>query len=144
MTDYVLTGLIKRRAELAGELHRHHEAIGKLAKDLEHLDATLRIISPDFEPESIAAKFRPPDDWSHRGQMSRMILSILRTAKEPLTSREIASQMILERGLAMDDKLLRLMTKRVSTALRERRDRGQAASVQGPGPYSLWAISKVP
>jgi len=42
--------------------------------------------------------------------MSRMILSILRTAKEPMTTREIATRMILERGLAMDRKLLLLMS----------------------------------
>jgi hypothetical protein len=141
MTDYVLTGLVKRRAEIAGELEAAHAAIGKLVTDLEHLDATIRIIAPDYEPESIAPKqFRPPSDWSQLGQMSRMVLSILRTAKEPLTSREIASRLVLERGLALDDKLLRMMTKRVSTALRDRREAGQVRSSQGPGTYALWAL----
>jgi hypothetical protein len=143
MTDYVLTGLVKRRAEMAGELEQAHERIRRLVIDLEHLDATIRIIAPDFEPETVSAKrFRPPDDWSKRGQMSRMILSTLRTAKEPITSREIASQMILERGLAMDDKLLRLMTKRVSTALRDQREKGRVSSARGPGTYALWTIDR--
>jgi hypothetical protein len=141
MTDYMLTGLVKRRAEMAGELEAMHERIRKLVADMEHLDATIRIVAPDYEPETISPKmFRPPQDWSGRGQMSRMVLSIVRTAKEPITSREIAARMILERGLAMDDKLLRLMTKRVSTALRDQREKGRVTSEQGPGTYALWSI----
>ena len=143
MTDYVLTGLVKKRAELSGQLATMHDAIAQMVRDLEHLDATIRIIAPDYEPEGIAPKlFRPPDDWSKRGQMSRMVLSILRTADQPLTSRDIAARMVLERGLAMDAKLLRTMTKRVSTALRDQRDKGRVASEDGPGTYQLWGVSR--
>lgn len=143
MTDYVLTGLVKKRAELAGELAHMHDAIAEAVRNLEHLDAAIRIIAPDYEPEGIAPKlFRPPEDWSKRGQMGRMVLSILRNAKEPITTREIASRMILERGLAMDAKLLRVMTKRVGAALREQRERGRVQSDEGPGTYQLWNVSR--
>ncbi len=142
MTDYVLQGLTKRRAELAGELEGCHQRVAQLVRDLEHLDATIRLIAPDAEPEAIAPRFRPPADWSHRGQMSRMVLAILRSAKQPLTSREIASQMVLQRGLALDDKLLRTMTKRVSTALRDRREQGLVRSEQGPGLFALWQVMR--
>lgn len=142
MTDYMVTGLVKKRAELAGELNATHERLRELVNQLEHLDATLRIVAPDMEVEAIRPKaFRPPDDWSKRGQMSRLVLSILRQSKEPLTSREIAAQMLLERAMDADDqKMLRIMTKRVSTALRDQRDRGRVTSEDGPGTYQLWEV----
>ena len=88
MTDYVVTGLVKRRAELAGEIERTHEALRKMVLDLERLDGTIVQFAPDFEPESIKAKtFRPPEDWSKRGEMTRVILSVLRCAAEPLTAK---------------------------------------------------------
>lgn len=143
MTDYVLTGLVKRRAEMAGELEAAHQRIAQLVKDIEHLDATIRIMAPDFEPETVAPKlFRPPEDWSKRGQMSRLVLGILRTAKQPMTTREIAAQMILQRGLAMDDRMLRTMTKRVAGALRDQREKGRAVSDTGLGTYQLWEIAR--
>lgn len=141
MTDYVLTGLVAKRAEIAGTLANMHETVAGLVRDLEHLDATIKLIAPDYEPEGIAPKmFRPPDDWSKRGQMSRMVLSILRNAKEPITSREIASRMILERGLALDAKLLKLMSKRVGCALRDKREKGIARVAEGGGMYQLWEL----
>ena len=144
MTDYMVTGLVAKRAELAGEIERTHERLRQLVSDLEHIDGTLRIVAPDMEVEAIRPKaFRPPDDWSKRGQMSRLVLSILRTSKEPLTSREIAAQMLLERAMdTTDTRMLRTMTKRVSTALRDQRDKGRVQSEDGPGTYQLWSVAK--
>ena len=59
---------------------------------------------PDFQVETIKPKaFRPPKDWSNRGQMSRIILSILRRAIEPLTTRDIALQVSLNVAEMMSD-----------------------------------------
>lgn len=144
MTDYVITGLVKRRAELAGEIERTHDGLRKMIIDLEALDATILQFAPDFQLESIKPKaFRPPKDWANRGEMSRIVLSILRQAAEPLTSRDIALQMLTERALNREDqKLLRLMVKRVSVSLRTQREKGVAHSDQGPGMYQLWTISR--
>lgn len=143
MTDYMVLGLVKKRAELAGDVERTHERLRQLVNDLESIDRTLRIVAPDMELEAIRPKaFRPPDDWAKRGQMARLVLSILRTSKEPLTTREIAAQMLLERAMdAEDQRMLRLMTKRVGVALREQRDKGRACSTEGPGQYQLWQIA---
>lgn len=142
MTDYMITGLVKRRAEIAGELTAAHERVAKLAQDLAAIDAALAVVAPDMEVEAIRPKmFRPPDDWANRGQMSRLVLTILRQSHDALTTREIAAQMILERGLdAGDRKLLPLMIRRVGSALRHQRDRGLVVSSEGPGNYQLWVI----
>lgn len=91
MNAFVVSGLVKRRAELAGEIERTHEALRKMVADLETLDATIIQFEPNFQVEAIRPKaFRPPADWSNRGEMTRIVLSILRQAAEPLTSRDIA------------------------------------------------------
>ena len=46
-------------------------------QDLGHIDATLRIVASDMAVEAIRPKaFRPPADWSKRGEMTRMVLAI--------------------------------------------------------------------
>lgn len=142
MTDYVMVGLVRRRAELTGEIERTHDRLRQIVADLEALDATIRQFDPTFQVESIKPKaFRPPQDWSNRGEMSRFVLSILRQAAEPLTTRDIALEMLVSRALdKSDQRLLRLMTKRVGVALRMQRDRGLVDSDQGPGQYQLWRL----
>ncbi|MDP6573125.1 MAG: hypothetical protein QGI63_05855 [Rhodospirillales bacterium] len=144
MVDYVITGLVKRRAHVAGEIERTHETLRKLLANLESLDATILQFDPDYQVEAIRPKaFRPPKDWSNRGQMTRICLSILRQAAEPLTTRDIALQLLVERALdKSDQRLLRLMTKRVGVALRLQRDKDVVRSEQGPGQYQLWEIAR--
>jgi hypothetical protein len=65
---FVLSGLVKRRAQLAGDIENTHEALRKMVLDLESLDATIVQFDPDFQVETIKPKaFRPPKDWSNRG-----------------------------------------------------------------------------
>lgn len=144
MTDYVMVGLVKRRSELSGEIEHLQVRLRQLVIDLEHLDATIHQFDPNYETESIRAKaFRPPTDWAKRGEMTRICLNILRLAAEPMTSRDIAHQLLIERALDVnDDKLLRIMTKRVGVALRNQRDTNAVRSFEGPGQYMLWEIAR--
>ena len=94
-------------------------------------------------PMRLVASSRPPSDWANRGEMSRIILSILRQAAEPLTSRDIALELLVERALDKSDlRLLRLMTKRVGVALRGQKENGVVRCDQGPGQYMLWEIAR--
>jgi hypothetical protein len=144
MNAFVVSGLVKRRAQLAGDIEKAHESLRQMVQDLENIDATILQFEPDFRVETIRPKaFRPPKDWSNRGQMTRIVLSILRQATEPLTSRDIALELLVERALDKNDqRLLRIMTKRVGVALRGQRDSRVVRSEQGPGQYMVWAIAR--
>jgi hypothetical protein len=107
MTDYVLTGLVKRRAELAGEIEATHARLRKMIDDLEKLDSVILQFDPQHDVEGIKPKaFRPPEDWAHRGEMTRTVLSILRQSVEPMTTRDIALEMLVTRALNIQDQRL--------------------------------------
>ncbi len=141
---HVISALVKKRANLTGDIERTHEHLRQMIADLENLDATILMFDSSYQVEAIKPKaFRPPADWSKRGEMTRVILSILRQAAEPLTTRDIALELLVSRALDKNDqKLLRLMTKRVGVALRGQRDKGGVRSEQGPGQYVLWEMAR--
>lgn len=143
MTDYMVEGLVKKRAALAGEMKRTQEALSRMARDLETLDNAIKVVAPELDIPAIAPKMvRPPEDWSKRGEMSRQIFAILRTSQRPLTSREIAAAMIVQRGMASTPQLLNLMTRRVATNLRDRREQGLVVNPeQRGGQYLEWQIA---
>lgn len=142
MTDYMVTGLVKRRAEIAGEIKDIQAQLGQCVRDLETLDATLKIVAPELDIPAIAPKmFKPPEHWSKRGEMSRVILDILRVARTSLTSRDIAAQMIVQRGMVSTPKLVNLMSKRCATSLRGMRERGMVRNSGSPSAFWLeWEI----
>jgi hypothetical protein len=76
--EYVVNGLVRRRAELAGEIENTQKKLGDLVEDLQHLDSVILQFDPSYEIKSITPKaWRPPEHWSKRGEMSRVILGIL-------------------------------------------------------------------
>ena len=80
--------------------------------DLKHLAATIQQFDPNYQLEAIRPKaFRPSKDWANRGEMTRICLSVPRRSAEPMTTRDIAYQLLMERALDKSDQ--RFMTKRV-------------------------------
>ena len=60
----VLSGLIRKRAELAGELEAVHARIPVLVAALNSVDATIRLFSPDLPLDETAPK-RPRPRLPH-------------------------------------------------------------------------------
>jgi hypothetical protein len=140
----VICALAKKRAQLAGEIEAAQAKLHQMIFDLEHLDQTLSLFDPSYEIASIKPRgFRPPPDWSRRGEMTRLNMDILRNAPEPLTSRDVALQLMVERAMDTNDKrLLRLMGKRAGVALKTLRQKGGVRSEQMPGMYQVWTLGR--
>lgn len=125
MTDHVLAALVKRRADLAGELGKMQGQIQQLHADLASLDAVIRQIDPEYPVGNIRPRYRRQPAAAETGSVSRTVLNLLRRAQAPLSVKELADQVLAERGLNVADRgLARAMHKRVAMALRYQRTNG--------------------
>jgi hypothetical protein len=87
MADHVLSGLVKRRAELAGEADALKGRLAQIGADLGHLDAVIRQFDPDYDLGAIRPKRVRVGDAANRGEMSRAVLGVLRETSELMTTR---------------------------------------------------------
>ncbi len=143
MTDYVLAGLTKRRAELSGEAETLRSRLAQIAADVGHLDAVIRQFDPDFDLGSIQPKRVRPEDAAGRGDISRFILQVLREAAEPVATHDVVRRLMVGRGQdAGDRQLVRLTMKRVGMAFSRQKALGTVRAIQGPGPVTLWEIAR--
>ncbi|MEF8726739.1 MAG: hypothetical protein V5B34_00725 [Accumulibacter sp.] len=51
--SHVVAALITKRVELAGLIENQQKEMGRLADDLAHLDATLKLFSPEIDLRTI-------------------------------------------------------------------------------------------
>ena len=138
---HVVTALLRKRAEIAGQIEHTQTALRQLIIDLDNLDATLRLFVPDIDLDEIKPKPFPPRNSAVRGELSRIVLSALRQSRKPLTAQDIAQHVMAERGLnTSDTKLVRLIGKRVGACLRHQRAKGLVRSKPRPGQYQFWEI----
>ena len=57
-STWVLSGLVEKRAELAGEIRQAEDRLEQLRSDILHLDATIRLIDPSYHTDAIVPKVR--------------------------------------------------------------------------------------
>ena len=142
MTDYVLTGLTKRRAELSGEADTLRTRLAAIGTDLGHLDAVIRQFDPEHDIAGIRPKRPRGPNTARPGEMSRYVLGVLREAQGPLTTVEVAQRFMTDRGVdAADGRAVRLATKRVGMALSHQRAKETVLSRPGVGNMPLWSVA---
>ena len=139
--DFAISALSRKRAQLAGEIIARTAALDQLRADLAHLDAAIRIMCPDAEPELIRPRkpSRKGCDWFGRQELPRLVLERMRTAEQPLSCREIARAVMACKGLdAADCTALRRIEGMVKGALHRRQ--GRMVEPAGNGRDVRWRV----
>ena len=118
--SHVVSGLIAKRSEMAGLIEHHQKAIARLAADLTHVDATIKLFSPEVDLRTVRAKtHRVRNQYFKPGECQRLILEIYRDAAgKELSSRQVAEQMVLRKGFENTSDMVEQMQKNAVAVLR--------------------------
>lgn len=136
--DHTITGLLTKRADLFGEAERIRDRLAEIKNDIAAVDRTLDVLG--YKGDLDAAMPRQKREVIFgRGELSKAIYGELRHADGPLSSRDIAREIITMRGEdARDRRYLTELTKRVSKALRGMREDGNVKSAVDAKGNMLW------
>ena len=142
--SYVLPGLVKRRAVLAGELEAAQARARQLHADLAALDAGIRQYDPAYPVDAIATK-RPRSATGEvtGADMGRTVLDVLRRAGGPLTIAAVAERVVALRGLDAASGAVRAAVEgSAGRALRHQRDKGAVRNPAKVGRAVLWELAE--
>jgi hypothetical protein len=133
--------LLRLHAELGGKIKDNRQQAARLASDMGHVEAVIRMLEPGFDVTSIAARRRyKANPWFRRGEGFRAALGVLRAAEGPLTTREIAVRMLRGRGVtAPTIKMIRDLVGAVHASLRN--NEGNTVESHQGGHAVRWSIS---
>ena len=130
--ENTVSGLIRRRRELTGDILELLAKVDAITADLEALDRTIRLFDPDIDLDAIPAlQHRPQPHWAKHGEVSRAEMELLRDANEPLSTRAVAEAVQRRRGI--DDAVTAGQIKRIRRCLDRQSGRGtvRRAYVEG-------------
>ena len=138
----VLSGLIRKRQEVAGELEAAYGRISALTVALSNLDGAIHLFAPETALEEIAPK--QVRYAAQPGEISRKIREALREAGQPLTVRDITMHVMVARHMNPEDRgAFLMMQKRIMASLRNMQLGGAVQSRREPGSHLRWALSEV-
>lgn len=144
---HTLSGLVAKRAELAGHIARLRSELRQALIDLGHVDAAIRIFDPDFDVAGIRPKLPlPADAISFRGEFVRVILDKMREVGGPVTTKELAHHLMQTRGInTADAAQVAIYNRRTRSLLHHYSTRGMVRGVQGNEPgrrrFNWWELA---
>jgi hypothetical protein len=132
--------LERLHAELGGKILENRKQAARLAADMKHVEAVLKMLDPDYDVRPIAVRRRKLNPWFKRGTVFRHALDVLRTATEPLTAREITFSMLSAAGVANPDpKAARDLVGSVNSSLQN--NDGNSVQRVGDGIPAKWKLA---
>src|SRR5579883_2195076 len=141
--EHVLSGLIRKRAEIAGQIEHTQQALRKLVADLDAIDAAIRLFDQQADITAIRPRQYPPRHAAFRGEMMRHVMGCLRLADgKPVTTRDIAVQVMKARGLDPSDaEMLVTIRKRVGACVYKLKRDGAVKEIAGLGDLKEWVLT---
>lgn len=137
-----VSALRDKRGEIAGLIEALQDQLCAAMVDLDHVDATLRMFSPDIELDEIRPKPLPPRHRAFKGQVTRAILAMLRK-EGALDAKAITLRLMAERELNLKDAdLVKAFHKRIGAALRNLRERTLVVSEGDRSGPLVWRLAK--
>ncbi|MCB1478115.1 MAG: hypothetical protein KDJ62_04425 [Rhodobiaceae bacterium] len=117
--QHTISGLLTKRADLFNEAETIRDRLAEIRNDIDAIDRTLTVLDYDGDLDAQMPRQKRQVLFG-RGELTRQVLSILRTSRTPLTSRQIAQEIVSMSGMdARDRKTVSDLTKRVGKACRQ-------------------------
>ena len=139
--EHVLSGLIRKRAEITAEVEGLQMRLRQLIMDADNLDGAIRIFDPGMDLAEIRPKAVPRQHVAFEGEVRRAVLDALRETGLALTIKDLALRMMEARKLsATDARLVRVVEKKVGACLRKLRRQGTVQSARGRGDSLRWKL----
>ncbi len=139
----VVTALVSKRAEMAGLIEHYQKEMGRLAADLAHLDATLKLFSPEIDLRTLRAKeHRTRNRFFRPGECQRMVLDIFREAQgAALSSRQIGETLAARKGLEPTTAMIEQMQKNAIAVVHRLERTGTLISAGRGGQGATWRVA---
>ena len=119
----VISGLVKKRAVIDGEIHFHQQKATQLKQELATIDAAILIFEPEYNLKSIETKRKVSNNkFFNKGERSKVIMDVLRdSGTTNLTAEEVALEVVKRRNLELESKEFKSLIATLVDGLRDLR-----------------------
>jgi len=138
---HVISALTSKRAEVSGEI-KHYEKLLKQSKlNLASIDQTIHLFDANYDLRTIKAKKVSKERYFKTGEAKILILDILRTVAEPLSTSDVSRKIAFDKGIdSEEDYDFERFSKVILASLNRCESSGLIERVGKDGLSILWQI----
>lgn len=102
--SHVISALVKKRAELRGDIIHYKQLLSLLDKDLQTIDATIKIFDVDYDVSSIKPVIKARNRFFNNGEAKILVLEVLKNSSLPISTDKISDIIATNRNLTFENK----------------------------------------
>ena len=141
---HVISALVKKRAELRGDIIHYKQLIATLDKDLQTIDATIKIFDVDYDISSIKPVIKSRNRFFNNGEAKVLVLEVLKNSSLPISTDKISDIIAVNRNLAFENKTDKSnFQKSILLALNTCLSNGIVEKVSKDGLSIVWKIKEL-
>jgi len=129
-----LQALLRKLSDIGDEIACHRQRLEQLTLEFHRVDAAIRAASASAPP----AAGQPLPDKS----VPNRVLDVLAGARNPMSAREIAHDILKPQGLDESDPRIRSMTHRVSVSLWVQNQKGLVRKIEHSPSRFRWELMR--
>jgi hypothetical protein len=140
---HVISALVKKRAELLGEIQYHEKLLKSSKENLTHIDRTIKMFDENYNLSDIKAKRVHREKYFKTGEAKLLILDILRVTTEPISTTDIGKKIAHDKGIdEKEDFNLEHFLKVILASLGRCESNNLIERVGKDGLAILWQIKR--
>ena len=140
---HVVSGLAAKRSELTGLILDYQKKIDQMRVAVGHLDASIKLFSPDYDLRSVRAKAtRQRYQYFRPGECQRLVLETFRDADgNMLSSRQIGEALVQRKELASSAEMVEQMQKNAIAVAKRLEETGILIPAGMNGAGRTWRLA---
>ena len=142
--SHVVSALSTKRGEILGSIKHYKQLISSLDKDLQNIDATIKIFEPDYKfgSEKIVNKHR--NRFFNNGEAKVLVLEVLKNSNLPISTDKIANIIATNKNLSFENKTDKSnFQKSILLALNTCLSNNLVQKVSKDGLSIVWKIKEI-
>lgn len=137
----VVSGLVSKRSEVAGQIISYQAEISRLQESLSHLDGSIKLFAPEYDLRTIKSKrTNTRNQYFVKGEAQRMTLDVMREAGKPLNSLEITAQLLALKGIETTAAITARIQKNVFAVIHRLEARNVVREIDNGAGVMTWEI----
>ncbi len=140
---HVISALVKKRAELSGEIEHYEQIIKEHKENLTTIDKTIRIFDENYQISTIKSLKKYRNRYFETGEAKVMILNTLRKMDEPVKSETLYKILAKRKAITFEtSEQKRIFAKAVANVLNRIEKENLVERVAKEGLMTIWQIKK--
>ena len=142
--SHVISGLVSKHSELAGQIQQRQQEIAELNGDLDKIASAIKVIEPEFNLRAIKSKIKNPQNRYFRPrEANKLLLECFREAQADITSTDLYKAVAVTKGLdldTMEDRQVKYFKMTLHTTLKRLQESETIQEVERRGPVIVWRL----